>query len=83
MMTRQNREDQQTPPAPLPVTVTPRVPDEIPETVSPWETWHSEAYLIAHLTRHHGWHAISPGQLLKVRNKPRRIVPAPARPEVA
>lgn len=82
-MPENKAEHQQQAPAALPVTVTPRVPDEIPETVSPWETWHNEAYLIAHLTRHHGWHAISPGQLVKVRNKPRRIVPAPARPEAA
>jgi len=72
-------EHQQGPRPEAPPPVAPCVPLEIPQTVSPWETWHPEAYLLSHLVRHHGWRVIEPGRLQKPRTRPIRPVPAPAR----
>ena len=82
-MNHPDRTLQEAAPAGQPAPVSPSVPPEIPETTCPWETWHSEAYLIAHLCRHHGWVATAPGRLERFRRRSIAAVPAPRRSEVA
>jgi hypothetical protein len=59
------------------------IPPCVPTTRSPEEVWHAESYLIACLTRHHGWHCTAPGRLEKWRTAEIRPVPAPPRSEAA
>jgi len=54
-------------PASLPDRPLALIPPEVPQTRSPYEVWHSESYLIACLTRHHGWFCTAPGRLEKWR----------------
>jgi len=60
--TRQPAEPARLPDRPLEL-----IPSEVPLTRSPYEVWHGEAYLIACLTRHHGWYSTAPGRLEKWR----------------
>lgn len=38
---------------------------DVPLTRSPYDVWHPEGYLIACLTRQHGWVCTEPGRLAK------------------
>jgi hypothetical protein len=64
-------------PAGLPERPLELIPPEVPQTRCPYEVWHGEAYLIACLTRHHGWFCTAPGRLEKWR-RPSTAAPAAA-----
>jgi hypothetical protein len=40
-----------------------------PDTRSPLDPWHEEAYLIACLVRMHGWSQTEPGELLNLKRR--------------
>lgn len=51
-------------------------PEGVPVTRSPYDVWHSEAYLIGWLVKTHGWRVISPG-LIRRGEKPRVTLQGP------
>lgn len=56
----------------------------VPVTRSPYDCWHSEAYLIGWLVKTHGWRVVSPGRMERprlARTAPQVLPLAPQAPQ--